>query len=43
VLTQNTHARRFYERMGFRASGRNKTEAIGGDLLPLTEYTLQLE
>lgn len=39
VLSQNTHARRFYEHMGFRASGRTKTEAIGGDLLPLTEYT----
>lgn len=43
VLTHNDHARRFYERMGFGASGRTKTEAIGGDLLPLTEYTLPLE
>ena len=43
VLAENHHARGFYERMGFRASGRTKTEAIGGDLLPLTEYTLPLE
>ena len=43
VLTQNHHARTFYERMGFRPSGRNRTEAIGGELLPLTEYIFPLE
>ncbi|MBE5815597.1 MAG: GNAT family N-acetyltransferase [Clostridiales bacterium] len=43
VLSGNHPARGFYERMGFRASGRTRTEAIGGDLLPLTEYILPLE
>ncbi len=43
VLTGNHHARRFYEHMGMAASGRTKTEAIGGELLPLTEYLLSLD
>ncbi len=43
VLSQHRQARGFYEHMGFRASGRTRTEAIGGDLLPLTEYILPLE
>lgn len=43
VLEGNQPARRFYERMGFRPSGRTKTEAIGGQQLPLTEYLLGLE
>lgn len=43
VLSGNDHACRFYERMGMQASGRVKTEAIGGEMLPLTEYILWLD
>lgn len=43
VLGGNTRACRFYQRMGMQPSGRTKTEAIGGEMLPLTEYLLWLE
>lgn len=42
TLTANTRACRFYERMGMAASGRTRDEAIGGEMLPLTEYTFPL-
>ena len=42
VLAANEPARRFYEHMGMIPSGRTKTEAIGGEMLPLTEYFLFL-
>ncbi|MBE5800859.1 MAG: GNAT family N-acetyltransferase [Clostridiales bacterium] len=42
VLSDNSRACGFYERMGMKASGRTKTEAIGGAMLPLTEYLLPL-
>lgn len=38
TLTANTRACRFYERMGMSPSGRTRDEAIGGEMLPLTEY-----
>lgn len=43
VLKGNDHACRFYEHMGMQPSGRTKMEAIGGEMLPLTEYILMLE
>lgn len=43
VLAANEPARRFYEHMGMICSGRSKTEAIGGEMLPLTEYYLLLD
>jgi len=43
VLSENVHARQFYQRMGMQPSGRSKTEAIGGEMLPLSEYILSLE
>ena len=43
VLDGNQRACRFYQRMGMQPSGRCKTEAIGGEMLPLTEYILWLE
>lgn len=43
VLAGNDHACRFYEHMGMQPSGRTKTEAIGGEVLPLMEYFLCLE
>lgn len=42
TFTANTRAHRFYKRMGMTASGRTRTEAIGGELLPLTEYLFPL-
>ena len=42
TLTANTRACRFYERMGMMPSGRTRTEAIGGEMLPLTEYIFPL-
>ena len=42
-LTANQRACGFYERMGMTPSGRTKFEAIGGEMLPLTEYILWLE
>lgn len=43
VLAGNERACRFYQRMGMQSSGRTKTEAIGGEMLPLTEYILWLD
>jgi len=43
VLMGNDPACRFYQRMGMQPSGRTKTEAIGGEMLPLREYILLLE
>lgn len=43
VLMGNDPACRFYQRMGMRPSGRTKSEAIGGEMLPLVEYILLLE
>jgi GNAT superfamily N-acetyltransferase len=42
TLAANSHACRFYEHMGMTASGRTRDEAIGGELLPLTEYIFPL-
>ncbi len=42
TLTANTSACRFYERMGMTPSGRTRDEAIGGEMLPLTEYIFPL-
>lgn len=42
VLAGNTRACRFYRAMGMEATGRTRTEAIGGERLPLTEYFFPL-
>ncbi len=42
VMVGNAGACRFYEKMGMQPSGRTKTEAIGGAMLPLMEYILAL-
>nr|WP_245816696.1 hypothetical protein [Lentzea albidocapillata] len=38
VFDENPRARRFYERLGFRADGLVKTEAIGGAELTEIRY-----
>ena len=43
VLSGNQNACRFYQSMGMQPSGCSKTEAIGGEMLPLTEFILWLE
>lgn len=43
VLTGNERACRFYQHMGMQPTGRTKTEPIGGERLPLSEYIYLLE
>ncbi|MGC1214029.1 MAG: GNAT family N-acetyltransferase [Micromonospora sp.] len=38
VLRQNTHARGFYERGGWTPTGAERTEHIGGTLVPQLRY-----
>ena len=42
VLSANTRARRFYERVGWRADGRARTEAVGGDPVEEVRYVTAL-
>ncbi|WP_406144494.1 GNAT family N-acetyltransferase [Streptomyces sp. NBC_01012] len=38
VLKDNTHARRFYERAGFRPDGTEETSETGGAMVPEVRY-----
>jgi ribosomal protein S18 acetylase RimI-like enzyme len=42
VLSANTRARRFYERMGWRADGHTRTDAIDGNLIDEVRYVTAL-
>ncbi|WP_319430533.1 GNAT family N-acetyltransferase [Mycobacterium sp. RTGN5] len=42
ALSANTRARRFYERMGWRADGRERTDAIDGNLVDEVRYVTAL-